>query len=297
MRLMSEQPAIDDPDGHIRMVDGYRDKKGIYHLFCDFVDLSLNTIHSFPAEIKYYRGESLFALKDMGILVKKKSYGAGSPGVVVFNHKVYLFYSVRDELKKGETFNGLAKPGEPGYVSSDIAVNVYAADDNDALITDDWKTYEVIHRDEDWKSMRVDDPGPIVLDQKLHLFYKGFSDNTNKGNISIGWGRFEEEEFADFGIILKEEEGFEMPRPFYADGLLQMFVRSFNHKRASWRHFVKTGKSMKDCEYDFFNGHPDTMAKDACFIKDSEGNLTNEVLACGIMQNKLKQWVYCLSKK
>ncbi|MBN2852363.1 MAG: hypothetical protein JXQ23_06465 [Clostridia bacterium] len=295
--LKQRNPVIDDSDGHIRMVDGYRDKNGMYHVFCDFIDFKFDTVHSFQADIKYYRGKSLYQLEDMGILIKKKMYGAGSPGIAVFNHEAYLFYAIRGNLDQAESFIGTAKPGEPGYVSSDIAVNIYKCDEFDGIITENPKTYEVIKRDCGWKSMRVDDPGPVVINEKLHLFYKGFNDNTGKKNISIGHGYFEGEKFIDLGIALQSEEGFEMPRPFFDDGQYQMFIRTFNHSKSSWRHFVKEGNEMKELDYDFFNGHPETKAKDACFIKDSEGNLTHEVLACGYEQNKLKQWLYCLSKK
>jgi len=294
VKIINQKPIIEAKNGHIRMVTGYKDKKGEYHIFCDFINEKYKTIHSWQGEIKYYKGYKLTNLKDMGILIKKDSYGIGSPSVTIYNNQVYIFYAKRNNLKQFEKFNPYAKPKEKGYISSDIYVNIYECDKDFAINTKSYNVYEALKRDNDWKSMRIDDPYPIVIRKKLYIYYKGFDDNTDKSNICIAYGKFLENKIVEEKVILKSKYGYEMPRVFIKNNRLNMFVRTFNNNKSSFRHYIKRNNKFIELQYDFFNGHPNTKAKDTCFIKDYKGKFTKDVIACGFENNKLKQWLYGL---
>lgn len=296
VKIVNDNPIIEDPCGHIRMVTGYRDKSGRYHIFCDFIHNDYQTFHSWQAEIKYFKGLDLSNLKDMGVLIKKSEYGVGSPGVAVYHHKVYLFYAKRGNLKGFDQFNGVANIGEKGYVSSDLELAIFNCDDNEGIITESINIKQVLHRDKGWKSMRIDDPFPIVIDGSLFVYYKGFNDNTNKANICIGYGIYGHNQICEKGIVLSSEYGYEMPRIYLIDGELTMFVRTFNPNQTAFRHYEYKNNQFEDCAYDFFDGYPDSKAQDVCFITDYKGVLTGDVLACGYENKKLKQWLYRLSK-
>ncbi len=297
LTLVHEHPVIDDPKGHIRMVAGYRDLNGMYHVFCDFIDYSFHTIHSWQASIKYYKGKSLTNLYDQGILISSNDYGVGSPGVVVYQKKVYLFYSNHKIYGDTSVFNGYSKPGETGYVSSDIHVNIYKTDKQLAIDTTSNEHFEVLNRDNGWKSMRVDDPSPIIIDNQLIVYYKGFDDNRDKSHIQVGVGTFLNNHLIEQGIILSSTYGFEMPRPFIKDGKKQLFVRNFSHDISSWSHYIFRNNKYILHDNQFFYGHPNSKAMDVSFICDTFGNLTGDVLACGTNNNQLKQWAYSLSIK
>ena len=145
--------------------------------------------------------------------------------------------------------------------------------------------------------MRVDDPYPIVIKDKLYVYYKGFNDNLKKESICIAYGIFHNNKINEQKIILKKQEGFEMPRMFLDNGQLNMFVRTFNTEKSAFRHYVKVQDNFIEQDYDFFDGHPIKKASDVYFLIDYKGELTNDVLACGFEKGKLKQWLYRLSKK
>lgn len=294
--LVNEKPILKDNNGHLRMLDGYKDKSDVYHIFVDYIDNKYNTIHSFIGEIKYFKGNDLANLKDMGIVVKRKEYGVGSPGVCVYNNKMYLFYAGRGELKENEELIGSAKPNETGYVSSELYVNIYDIKDDFSPIINKCKNKHVLKRT-DWKSMRIDDPYPIVIDEKLYVYYKGFSDNLNRNTMAIAYGEYINSEIIEKSIILKTDEGYEMPRIFINDNKINMFVRTFNNKKSAFRHYVKERNEFIENDYNFFNGHAKTRANDVCFLKDFNGRLTNDVIACGYEDEKLQQWLYQLHKK
>lgn len=142
--LNDSEPAFDIAPHSARMACCYCDKAGTYHLFVDYIDASLNTIHSFQAKINYYRSRDLKKWEFVDTVVDKGKYnknpvlraadcyGVGSPDVVCAKDEVYLFYAGRGNLNPNQKMDGFSQKGQSGYVSGAIILAKAPTDINGA---------------------------------------------------------------------------------------------------------------------------------------------------------------------
>ncbi len=310
--LISKTPIFDISPHHARMACCYRDKENKYHLFIDYIDSSLNTIHSFQAIVNYYTGTDLINWTFVQTAVDKGNYnyekntgdldcyGIGSPDVLCTDDFIYLFYAGRGNLAPDEYFNSLAHPGEPGYVSDDIMYAKAPADETGAPCGPFVKQGVVLNREYSWESMRIDDPCVLNEDGKIHLYYKGFNDNVAKDNIKLGFASADIHNFKFSKLknpILSVAGGLEMPRVFKFKGKWNMFLRHFNKGSGTiWKHYVSDDglgwKLHNECLFDCAGKKPGAGAADMMLVKNFDGSFSGKALACGLEDSILKLWMY-----
>ena len=307
-----ERTVLDLSPHSVRMASCYADKAGTYHMFCDYIDASLDTIHSWQAEIRYYRSYDLINWDFVSTAVRKGEYnenpglrdadcyGTGSPDVFYYDGCVYLFYAGRGSLCPDMKFDGLAKPGQPGYVSGSIMLAIAKADEVGSPAQPFEKRGVVLKSEYEWESMRLDDPGVWAEDGTMHLYYKGFNDNKERSNIKIGYAKadisglkFEKRKEP----VMSVKEGCEMPRVFRHNGEWNMFLRHFDKTEGmTWRHYQSPDGldwSMVDAHlFDCAGPVPGAGAADMMPVKNLDGTLEGHALACGMEDGVLKLWLY-----
>lgn len=306
------RPVLDLSPHHVRMAGCYVDKKGFYHVFVDFIHSSLDTIHSWQARIDLYSGESPNSLEFVGTVIDHGKYdsstdtgdpdcyGTGSPDVLVVDEKIYVFYSGRGSLPHGSKMNGLAKPGEPGFVSGDIMCAYSPIDSDGAPILPFQKIGVVIKREQGWEAMRLDDPFTIRHEDEIFLYYKGFADNKDRSGIKLG---FAASSHANLDFIKNPEPiltvpgGLEMPAVFKYENTWNMFLRHFEKgDGTTWKHYVSrdgiSWKLFNGSLFDCAGGNPGEGATDMMLVKDFDGGFTGKALATGMEDGILKLWLY-----
>lgn len=307
-----ERPVFDISPCSARMASCYRDLNGVYHLFVDYIDASLNTIHSWQTEIRYYRSSDLKNWQFVETALSRGKYdeapekrecdcyGVGSPHVLCTSGKAYLFYSGRGDLAPGRKVNSLAGPGQEGYVSGTIMLATANIDMQGAPSESFSKRGPIIKRTEDWENMRLDDPCALVRDNIIHLYYKGFKTIRDGNAIQLGYAKAKRErlEFKKHtSPIFSVTGGLEMPRVFRYYGIWNMFLRHFNTTDGSiWRHYVSiNGLEWKLHNPFLFNcagSTPDTGPADMMLINGLNGEFIGKALACGMEDGVLKLWLY-----
>lgn len=307
-----ENPIFDISPHHVRMSCCYMDKSGKYHMFADYIDSSLHTVHSFQAVLNYYTSTDLIAWTDHGTIIKKGNYnyetrtgdpdcyGIGSPDVLCTDEYIYLFYAGRGVLAPNQPFNGLAHSGEPGYVSSEIMYAIAPTDKYGAPSGPFIKKGVVFKQKYEWESMRRDDPCVVLEQNLIHLYYKGFNDNSNRDNIKLGYASADIKNFRFIENpepILSVSGGLEMPRVFIHKGNRNMFLRHFSPIGGTvWRHYISlngiTWTIKNPCLFNCAGPNPGKGAADLMLIKNFDGSLTGNALACGLENGVLKLWLY-----
>lgn len=305
-------PAFDISPHHARMASCYRDLNGAYHLFIDYIDASLNTIHSWQAEIRYYRSNDLKNWQFIETALSRGKYdetpekrecdcyGVGSPHVLCTSEKAYLFYTGRGNLAPDKKINPLAGPGEEGYVSGTIMLATANTDMQGAPSESFSKQGSVVKRTEDWERMRIDDPCALLGDNIIHLYYKGVKTRRDANTIQLGYakaGRDKLEFRKHPSPIFSVAGGLEMPRVFRYNEIWNMFLRHFNTTDGSiWRHYV----SLNGLEWKLYNpflfncagSKPGTGAADMMLINGLNGEFIGKALACRMEDGVLKLWLY-----
>lgn len=309
----NERPVFDISPHHARMASCYRDLSGIYHLFIDYIDASLKTIHSWQADIRYYRSSDLKNWEFVETAVSRgrydealekrdcDCYGVGSPHVLYTSGKVYLFYAGRGNLAPDLKWNAFAEPGKEGYVSGTIMLAIANTDINGAPSGSFSKHGPVIKRTEAWESMRIDDPCALVEDNVIHLYHKGFRHIRNAmDTVQVGYAKAELDklEFKKHTTpIFSVAGGGEMPRVFKYDVIWNMFYRHFDTTDGSfWRHYVSIDgldwKLHDPFLFDCAGSKPGTGATDMMLINGLDGEFIGKALACGMEDGVLKLWFY-----
>jgi len=313
--LERQKPVFDISPNHARMATCYRDLAGTYHLFVDYVDASLNTIHSMQSEIRQYDSVDLVTWEFVRTAVPRGEYrgipdtsdpdcyGAASPHIICVGAEACLFYAGRGPLDPAMPWSGHAGPGERGYVPCQIMLSIAPLDSNRAPAGVFTKRGVVVANDRDWKSMRVDDPCALNHGGALHLYFKGFWNNRDRNQCRLGHavrllGKSHWNE--DISPILSVRNGLEMPRVFHQGGEWQMFLRHFDHHEGFWwRHYVSgDGRqwSLHDPYlFDCAGPRPGEGAKDMMLIYDAQGSFTGKVLATGLLDGCLRLWLYAVT--
>jgi len=185
-------------------------------------------------------------------------------------------------------------------VSCDIMCAVAKMDENGAPNNSFVKLGVVLERKYDWESMRIDDPCVVLDENALHLFYKGFNDNSNRNNLKLGYSSSNLNTIlfnSNPEPIFSTSDGLEMPRVFKYNGSWNMFLRHFSTTDGTiWRHYIsKNGITWELINPNLFSGagtEPGKGATDMMLIKNFDGSFTGNALACGLEDGCLKLWLY-----
>ena len=309
---LDSNPVLDLAPGHARMTTCYQDLAGVYHLFVDFIPASQETQHSWRAEILHFTSRDLLQWEYVEKVVGRgnynsqnpdssdfDSYGAASPGVIAkANNKVYLFYAGRRCLQSNHNGDPMQCNGS-NRVASRIMLATAESDSNGAPVTPFIKKGVVLDLEKSWHTCRLDDPSALFFNNRLCLFFKGFSER-NLDSIRVGLAeavlpvdKFIEKEKPVFVY----PKGVEMPRVFQMDGKLFLFIRTFQPQSGSiWKCYESfDGKDWSLLQDDLFNCvTPGKGATDMAPVYSLEGELSTPMhaLATGDDEGILKIYLY-----
>ena len=216
-----------------RMVSPYRDRAGRVHIFADSFDPSepgrfQDRLSSWAAVQRYYSTADFERFDDHGVVVGRGRWtgdpatsdadcvGAGSPGVTVAGDRVLLFYAGRGPADPAGPFeHSMNRADLPGKIMLAIA----PADANGAPAGPFVKQGAVTDYGAPWRSIRHDDPRPVVIEDEILLFFKGIGPGDTYANRVIGLARTPIDRPAGpYEIhpapVLRSERGTESPRVF-----------------------------------------------------------------------------------
>lgn len=318
--LESASPVFSLAPDHSRMVSCYRDGAGVYHMFTDVIAAGLQTVHSWEAEIRYFRSRDLKTWEAVAGTTFRRgsegspdSFGVASPHVLRVPEKgrVYLFYAGRGHPLPGEAWNSRAVPGEPGYVSSHIMLASAEADADGAPVGPFGERRLIVGLDAAWRNMRVDDPCAIVVNGRVHLYFKGFG---APGPFQLGThdilkcgyavADLDDMRFGIRSAPLSGLDGGEMPRVFTLGDQWHLLYRCYAPApgAAHWQQYTsQDGMDWRLHQTSLFTRpHDPRQASpyDMAPVYGVNGRLAEPLaaLACGQDQADgcLKQWLYQL---
>ncbi len=246
-----------------RMVSPYRDRAGQVHIFADSFDPSepgrfQDRLSSWAAVQRYYSTADFERFDDHGVVVGRGHWsgdpatsdadcvGAGSPGVTVAGDQVLLFYAGRGPADPAGPFeHSMNRADLPGQIMLAIA----PADANGAPAGPFVKQGTVTDYGAPWRSIRHDDPRPVVTGDEILLFFKGIGPGDAPGigpgdapgigpgdayaNRVIGLARTPiDRPVGPYTIhpepVLRSERGCESPRVFRVGDEWHMFVLRYS---------------------------------------------------------------------
>ena len=238
-----------------RMVSPYRDRAGRVHIFADSFDPSepgrfQDRLSSWAAVQRYYSTAHFERFDDHGVVVGRGRWtgdpatsdpdcvGAGSPGVTVAGDRVLLFYAGRGPADPAGPFeHSMNRADLPGQIMLAIA----PADADGAPVGPFVKQGAVTDHGAPWRSIRHDDPRPVVTGDEILLFFKaiglddgpGIEPGDTYANRVIGLARTPIDRPAGpYAIhpepVLRSERGCESPRVFRVGDEWHMFVLRYS---------------------------------------------------------------------
>jgi hypothetical protein len=233
-------PIFDVSPHHARMTACYRDRKGTYHLFVDFIDASLKSPDSWEAEIRYYRSPDLKAWEFVETAVPRGEFrgtpensdpdfvGAASPHVVPIADKLYIFYAGRYRKNIDIPFSALAGPDDPDYLGCGIMLTVAPLDRDGVPAGPFIKQGVVALPFGDWANQRLDDPCAILDGEVVHLYFKGRT--ITRGEVAYAWASVDDMRFEVRPDPLFKLQGMggEAPKVFRHGGKFHMFLHPYD---------------------------------------------------------------------
>ena len=245
------------------MTSSYRDRAGTYHIFADSFDPNRETafddpLSSWDAVQRYYTTEDFGRHEDLGVAVDRGRWtgdpgssdgdcvGAGSPGVTVAGGRVLLFYAGRGPTDPAGPFERTMNRADlPGRIMLATA----AADEAGAPDGPFQKHGPVTDYKAPWRSIRHDDPRPVVTEDEVLLFYKGIGPGSTYANRVIGLARAPVDcptgpYHLEPEPVLRTDRGCESPRVFRVGDVWHMFVlrysRPGSRRNRSYGHYMAT---------------------------------------------------------
>ena len=288
-----------------RMATCYQDNAGVYHLFADYMEVSKI---SWNASIRYYTSSNLIDWNYSSTAVEKgdkgsmDDYGTASPHVFATSSRVYLFYAGRSCMDKNNA-DSSAKKGEKGYINGHIMMASSKVDSNGAPLGKFEKHGVLLSKNDEWDSMRQDDPCLVINGNKAFLYFKGFQDNQDLNKVKVGCATadLEKMEFEKLPEpIMSVSGGGEMPRVFRDKNNWNMFYHHFNSDGAIWQHHVsENGIDWLLHDPDLFSGHSECGPKDIMMVYGMNGNLIQnpKVFVAGEEKGYNKIWLYSILEK
>lgn len=288
-------PDFDITPHHARMSSCYRDNKGEYHLFVDYVDAALDTLASWEAEIYYYKSHDLkkwtFVEKAVpkGRTLPKKEldyYGAASPGVLATDSLIYLFYAGRyltpDNKVNCRIFLATARANPDGAPAEPFVKQGMMID---------------LGSEGAWDCLRLDDPCPVIRGDSIYVYFKGLSGGHRDSiMMSVASASLKDMVFKkNRQPIFRISGGLEMPRVFRYENQWHMFVRSFDPgENYLWQHYASPdGLDWQPVNTTFWNKtFPTGGASDMVPVFSFNNQLTQPplVIATGLEGDAMKLW-------
>ena len=242
-----ERPVWSTAPLTTRMVSPYRDRTGRVHIFADSFDPSQpgrfqDRLSSWAAVQRYYSTADFERFDDHGVVVGRGRWsgdpatsdadcvGAGSPGVTVAGDRVLLFYAGRGPADPAGPFaHSMNRADLPGQIMLAIA----PADADGAPADPFVKQGAVTDYGAPWRSIRHDDPRPVVTEDEILLFFKGIGPGDTYANRVIGLARTPIDRPAGpYAIhpepVLRSDRGCESPRVFRFGDEWHMFVLRYS---------------------------------------------------------------------
>lgn len=230
-----------------RMVSPYRDRAGRVHVLADSFDPRGpgrfgDRLSSWAAVQRYYSTGDLERFDDHGVVVGRGRWtgdaatsdpdcvGAGSPGVTVAGGRVLLFYAGRGPADPSGPFERTMNRADlPGRIMLAIA----PADADGAPAGPFVKHGPVTDYGAPWRSIRHDDPRPVVTDGEILLFFKAIGPGRSYANRVIGLARAPLSSPAGPYVVypepvLRTDRGAESPRVFRVGDAWHMFVLRYS---------------------------------------------------------------------
>ncbi len=308
--LLEDRPVLDLSPHHVRMCACYRDRRGVYHLFADFIDAALGTIASWGAEIRYYRSPDLRRWEFVDTAAARGRwrgstklsdpdwYGAASPGVLVSYGKVYLFYSGREHGR------GPGPSMMPWFLRSRILLATAPTDRAGAPVKPFVKQGVVVDKGpgEAWDSLRLDDPCPVRAGDMMYLYFEGLpaGGGLESRKVGVATSLVGKPQFVKRAApIHAVEGGCEMPRVFRHRGGWHMFLRHFRREGGTlWRHYISADRIHwrlhNPVLFDGAGPEPGRGAADLAVVRAVDGRPAEPLtaLATGMESGVLKLWAY-----
>ena len=233
-------PIFDVSPHHARMTACYRDCKGTYHLFVDFIDTSLESLDSWEAEIRYYRSSDLRTWAFVQTAVPRGEYrgtpedsdpdfvGAASPHVLPIEDRLYVFYAGRYRKDCDVPFSAVAGPEDLAYLGCGIMLASAPLDTSGAPAGPFIKQGVIAMPWGNWANQRLDDPCAILDGDVVHLYFKGRT--TTHGDVGYARATVSDMRFDVHPDPLLKVQGLggEAPKVFRHKGKFHMFLHPFD---------------------------------------------------------------------
>lgn len=308
---LGDRPVFDVSPHHARMCSCYRDRRGVYHLFTDYIDAAQRTVASWGAEIRYYTSPNLRDWEFVDTPVPRGRwrgrsrhsdldwYGAASPHVLVTYGQVHLFYAGR------EHHDGPEQNLTLGRLRCRIFVATSRTDRHGAPARAFRKRGVVLEPGppEAWDSLRLDDPCAVRAGDTVFLYYKGRPGWGGAESARVGRAAAVINSRKFFrrppGPVLAVDGGCEMPRVFRHQDQWHMFLRHFvPGDGAVWKHYRSEdgiGWRLHDANlFDCAGPEPGRGAADVSLVRGFDGAVAEPItaLATGFENGALKLWAY-----
>jgi hypothetical protein len=290
----SDSPAFHIAPWCTRMTASYEDRNGLIHIFTDAYDPGRKTpfddpLDSWEAVQQYYTTKDFREYQSHGTVVDKGSWtgdpatsdidcvGAPSPGVALTKEYVLLFYAGKGPAAPTGPFKRTPNREDlPGRIMLAVAHRDKAGAADGPFR----KQGAVIDYGAAWRSIRHDDPCPVVTDKEILLFFKGIGPGKPYSNRAIGLARTSlDTPFGPYSVhpepVLQEERGFESPRVFRIGDIWHMFVLRYaipgSGRKRSYGHYVATEPTswslVNDDLYVTSSNNPGHGGADMCPIR------------------------------
>jgi len=308
----STEPAFSIAPHTTRMVAAYADRTARIHLFTDVLehdrDPSYDVLASWDAHIDYYAGDDVASLARVGTVAERSpdhdavdSIGAASPGAVVVDNRVLLFYACR----------GPGSPASPPRIDElhgRIMLASAPVDPNGAPSGAFENHGVAVDLFGDVGSVRLDDPCAFVADDAVHLYFKAIGTGEAMENRVVCCatrpaadpiGPYEPRHEP----VLNVDGGGEMPRAFVCVWTRHMLYRRFSPTGTRWGHYISDdGLSWRIRDDHVFDGAgptPGRAATDVCPIWTPFADEPfTQALCAGLDDGsfgdagRIKQWLY-----
>ena len=250
-----ERNAIFDNTPHqTRMGTCYRDLKGTYHLFIDYVDTAQHTQGSWNAEVRYYRSPNLKDWRFVETAVPHGEFrgrpedsdpdfiGAASSHVLAAGGRAFVFYAGRFRNSVEIPYSAIVGPDDPAYLGCNIMYASARLDEQGAPCEPFVKQGVIASPWGEWASQRLDDPYACLEGDTVHLYFKGRTDIH--GSIAYARASLEDMSFEvhPTPVLPGAGLGGEAPRVFRHRGRFHMFYHPFNPRGSNagmWEHYAQ----------------------------------------------------------
>lgn len=327
LQLVDEAPVFSLAPMSTRMVTAYEDRSGKYHVMTDVLDhqrqTHFNVLASWDGWIDYYTSNDLRTYTHQGPAAARGRWtgdpadsdldcvGAASPGVLVAEQRVWVYYASRGPRNPQGPFDiHQTQPDNPLALPGRIMVASAPADADGAPCGTFKKHGVAADLKSNGRFLRLDDPCAVVQDGRIWLFFKAIQNGASNDNrvfmaahtdANTPAGPFE---WID-EPVLTVPGGAEMPRVFHDGERWRLLLRRFQPDETIWEHYCATEPTRwQRVQASVFNGAGPTPGKkvtDICPIwTPFRTELPRYCFAAGLDDGtfgdagRIKQWLYAM---